>query len=82
MPENNEMLIRKYNSILSEIKSRWMDEIGKEYVKWLESNLVHFEKYEKSREILTLKKTKIKLICDDITEHGDDDSKKRRVLKR
>ena len=27
-----------------------------DFIKWLESNLVHFEKYEKSREILTLKK--------------------------
>lgn len=80
--EDGRILLNELHIMTDFIKENWMDPLGKEYVLWLERTQNQIKTMERKREILGLKKEKIRLICEDICANGDADNPKTLTLKR
>jgi len=58
------------------LRQNWTDEIGAQYIQWLEHAQEALRQAERHREIVCLKKEKVAAICRDILENGDEDEPK------
>ena len=80
--EDGRILLNELQTAIDFLKQNWTDSIGKQYILWLEQTQTKIKEIERRREIISLKKVKIKLICESINSEGDADDPKKLTLKR
>lgn len=77
--ENSEIIIHDTAKTIEFVKSNWSDQLGNQYVCWLEQTLEKLKHLERRREVMRLKAEKITLLCEQIASTDDDQPK---VLKK
>ena len=80
--EDGRILLNELQTAIDFLKQNWTDSIGNQYILWLEQTQTKIKEIERRREIISLKKVKIKLICESIKSEGDADDPKKLTLKR
>ena len=80
--EDGRILLYDLHAATEFLKQNWTDSLGKQYILWLEQTQAKIKEIERRREIISLKKEKMKLICESISSEGDADEPKKLILKR
>lgn len=69
-------LLAEHERIAEFVKQNWSDPIAKQYLMWMEQTKQNIEQMERSREIINLKKMKIKLLAQSVIDGGEEDEPK------
>lgn len=64
-------LLRRFKQTIDSLKENWQDDIGLNYVRWLEESANKLEMYESERRQMMEREAEIRKFCEDILEEDN-----------
>lgn len=79
--EDSGRVVQETQSAIEFIRDNWTDEIGRQYICWLEEVHKKMKEIERRKKVIQFKVQKIFLICEDITTTATDSPKTRKKTR-